>query len=244
MAQLIGFKPKPKPKPKLGIIVQARMTSTRFPGKMTAMLLDKPVIEWVLERVSLVRGPKSMEPIRVVIAVPDDDASEPILEIADRLGISNFMGSEHNVLERYYESAVFFGFDYIMRVTGDCPFIDPVVCSQVFQLLTWRKLDYTSNIFPKRTYAKGLDCEAFTFDCLEAAYKLAEDDYDKEHVTPWMQRSEIIQRGLVQQQINNSEKNWCVDVPEDIARLEAEIARVGKPEFLLGAAKNDNDTTD
>jgi len=169
-----------------------------------------------------------------------------MLQIADQLQVGNFLGSEEDVLERYYNCAVFFGFDYIMRVTGDCPFIDPVVCSEVFQLLTWRKLDYTSNIFPKRTYPKGLDCEAFTFDCLEAAHTLADSPYDREHVTPWMQRSDILQRGLVQQQVNNSEKNWCVDVPEDIARLERDIQDRLKPPVMpiIGAAKNDNDKTE
>lgn len=244
MAKLIGFKPKPVPKKKPGIIVQARMTSSRFPGKSMAMLHGKPVLEWVLERVSLVRGPKSMEPIRVVLAVPDDPASEPMLELADRMLVGNFLGSETNVLERYYQCAMFFNFDYIMRITADCPFIDPVVCSEVYQLLCWRKLDYTSNIYPKRTYAKGLDCEAFTMDCLEAAYKLAESDYDKEHVTPWMLRSDIIHKGNIAQQIDNSEKNWCVDIPEDIARLEEEIkqwdAKLDSVPIIMPRPKNDN----
>ena len=241
MAQLIGFKPKVKPKSRLGLIVQARMTSTRFPGKPMALLMGKPVLQWVLERVSLVRGPKNAHPIQVVLAVPDDPLSEPMLELADSMNIGNFLGSETNVLERFYQCAVFFNFDYIMRITADCPFIDPVVCSQVYQLLTWRKLDYTSNVYPKRTHPKGLDCEAFSFDCLEAAYKLAEDDYDKEHVTPWMQRSEIIQKGNVAQQINNSEKNWCIDNPWDIQRLEEEIK--SKDIKLVGMEANNNDPT-
>jgi len=236
--KLIGSKPKPPPAINVGIIVQARMTSARFPGKSMALLLEKPVLEWVLERVKLVRGPKRAK-MTYILAVPDADESEPMLQLADKLDVENFCGSELNVLRRYYEAALFFKLDYIVRITGDCPFIDPVVCAEVTQLCVWRKLDYTSNIYPKRTYPQGLDCECFTMDCLEAAYKLSDIISDYEHVTPWMQRAEEIKKGSVQQRIDQSDKNWCIDYPEDIKRLEEEAC--GKKIKLIGV--NDDDTT-
>lgn len=209
---------------KIGIIVQARMTSKRFPGKSTALLKDKPVIQWVLERAKLIKGPKNLRhSIKVILAVPDDPLSDPMLDISDNMGIESFLGSELDVLKRYYDCARLFKLDIIVRITADCPFIDPIVSSEVLNLLLWRRLDYCSNSFPKRTYPKGLDTEAFTFDALEAAYQLGRLPEDREHVTPWLTRTEDIKRGNVCQKIDTSEKNWCVDFPEDIKRLENEI---------------------
>lgn len=217
--KIIRLQPKKPPRQKIGVIVQARMTSIRFPGKSMALLAGKPVIEHVLERARNIRANKQYD-IETIVAVPDTDESEPIIAHADKMGISNFCGDEHDVLRRYYDCALFFGFDYIVRITGDCPFIDPKVSSEVLQLLLWRKLDYSSNIFPKRTYPKGLDTEAFTLDCLEAAYKMGDAPYFKEHVTPWMQSTIGLKRAVVQQKDNMAHLNYCVDYPEDIPRLE------------------------
>lgn len=225
MSKIIRLKPKQPPPINVGVIIQARMTSKRFPGKSMALLLEKPVIQWVIERVKLIRGPKRCK-MFYILAVPDTPESEPMLVLANQLKIDNFCGSEINVLRRYYEAALFFKLDYIIRITGDCPFIDPVVCSEIIQLLVWRKLDYTSNIYPKRTYSQGLDCEAFTMDCLEACFKLSDQLTDYEHVTPWMQRTKEIRKGLVQQKEDKSTNNWCVDYPDDISRLEQEVKRV------------------
>lgn len=233
---ILGQKIKPK-KPNIGIIIQARMTSVRFPGKSMSDLLGKPVLQWILERARHIRAPKGLK-TKIVLAVPDTDDSEPMLILADKLRVDNYCGPEHNVLRRYYEAAMFFEFDYVVRLTADCPFIDPVVCSEVLQLLIWRKLDYTSNVFPNRTYPVGLDCEAFTMDCLEAAYKLADQLYDLEHVTPWMQRTEEIRKGSVEQKENTSYKNWCVDYPEDIERLTKEINE--NQIVKIGEYANDN----
>lgn len=209
---------------KIGVIAQARMGSKRFPGKSMALLKDKPIVQWTLERAKFIKAPKHIKaPIKIILAVPDEDQSEEMLKIADQLGVDNFLGSENDVLKRYYDCAKFFKFDVIVRITCDCPFIDPVVSSEVLSLLIWRRLDYCSNSYPKRTYPKGLDTEAFTFDALEAAYKMGRTAEDREHVTPWMQHTEGIIRGNVAQKIDASNKNWCIDFPEDIKRLENEI---------------------
>lgn len=222
MSNIIKLKKKVPPPLKIGVIIQARMTSTRFPGKSMALLMGTPVLEWVIKRAKYIRGPRKSK-VEVIVALPDTDESEPMLVLADKLGVSNFCGTEHNVLKRYYDAAKFFNFDVIMRITADCPFIDPRVCSEVLQLLLWRKLDYTSNVYPERTYPKGLDCEAFTFDTLEAASVMASTIYELEHVTPWMQNTPEVRKGNVKQKDNESHKNWCVDYPEDIERLENDI---------------------
>ena len=209
---------------KIGAIIQARMTSNRFPGKSMALLQGKPVVQHVIERVKLIKTPKGIKaPIKTVLAVPDTHASEPMLIVADMMRIDNFCGDEKDVLNRYYGAARFFKFDIVIRVTADCPFLDPIVCADVLNLLLWRRLDYVSNLFPVRTYPLGLDCEVFTFDALEAAHMMTKLDYDREHVTPWMQRTEDIKRACVSQKIDASNKNWCIDEPEDIQRLENEI---------------------
>jgi glutamate-1-semialdehyde 2,1-aminomutase len=125
-------------------------------------------------------------------------------------------------LERGGSAAKHYTLDVIVRITGDCPLINPRVSSEVLQLLLWRKLDYCSNVYPTRSFPSGLDTEAFTADCLEAAYVSADwkEPGDFEHVTPWMQRTKGIKRGCTQQTIDASSQNWCVDFPRDIARLE------------------------
>lgn len=229
---VIHLKPKPKINKKIGVIVSARMTSKRFPGKSMALLQGKPVIQWVLERAQKIRADKGSIPM-VVLAVPDTDDSEPMLELAHNMGVENFCGDEEDVLKRYYDTARFFNFDVIVRITGDCPFLDPKVSSEVLQLLIWRKLDYSSNVYPARTHPKGLDTEAFTMDCLEAAHILGVSKREREHVTIWMQNNNDVKKGNVVQQKNNSHINWCVDLPEDIARLEKIIG------IKEGANEND-----
>src|SRR4029077_1611731 len=219
MSNIIKLKKKAPPPLSIGIVIQARMTSIRFPGKSMYPLLGKPVLQHVIERAKFIRGPKKSK-LTVVVAVPDTVASEPMLQLAEHMGVQNFCGTEHNVLKRYYDTAKFFKFDVIMRITADCPFIDPKVCSEVLQLLIWRKLDYASNVYPERSYPQVLDCEAFTFDTLEAATVMAETIYELEHVTPWMQNTPEVKKGNVKQKQDESKKNWCVDYPEDIQRLE------------------------
>lgn len=208
------------------------MTSSRFPGKSMAKLHGKPVIQWTIERAKGI-----MPAATVVLAVPDTDESEPMLELANSLGIQNFCGDEHDVLKRMYDTARFFNFDVIMRLTGDCPFIDPVVCLEVLSLLLWRKLDYASNVYPTRSYPKGLDCEAFTMDCLEAAHQLAKKSEEREHVTKWMQDTKQVTKGCVTQKLDVSYKNFCVDFPEDIARLEKEVTLVNLTDHMKNPSK-------
>lgn len=227
MSNIIKLLPRVKKK-KIGVVIQARTTSRRFPNKVMALLWDKPVVQHVIEKAKQIRGEKGVKPEVVILAVPDDDLSEPLLEVAKYQGIENFCGSELNVLERYYGAAKFFSLDVIVRVTCDCPLLNPLCSSEVLQLLLWRKLDYASNSWPQRTYPKGFDTEVFTFDCLEAAYKLADTDEQKEHVCIWMQQNaKELKTGCVSQQKNKSFVNLCVDEPGDIERLETMYGVVG-----------------
>lgn len=210
-------------KQKVGVLIQARMTSTRFPGKVMAQLKGAPVLEHVVVNSQQIRGVDL-----VAVIVPDTAASEPVLLLAKKLGVQNFCGSELDVLDRYYNAAKFFDLDIIVRITSDCPFINPTVAGELLSLLKSRKLDYATNSFPKRTYPKGLDVEVFTRDCLEAAWTLADafPSDDREHVTPWMQRAPGILRASQVQRVDASHINLCVDYPEDIERLEKTVFKV------------------
>jgi spore coat polysaccharide biosynthesis protein SpsF len=204
----------------VGIIVQARMTSKRFPGKVLETLLGKPVLQHVLERVKAVSNADV-----VVCAYPAADASRPIEDLCKSLNVVTFAGDEHDVLGRYWQAAKANCLDVVMRCTADCPFLNPAACGQVLELLlNDNRLDYASNIYPTRTFPKGLDCEAFTWRCLDSAHKVATDPYDREHVTPYIQRESGFNRGLIKQDVDESEMNLCIDYPEDIDRLEGLIA--------------------
>ena len=201
-------------------IIQARMTSRRFPGKSLAILAGKPVLAHVLTRAKKIRGVD-----KIVCAFPEDDASLPILDLCRGERVIVFAGDEDDVLGRYYEAAKAVNADIIMRITADCPFIDPTICGLLLEKMKKDDYDYMSNVYPERTFPKGHDCEAFTFNCLEAAYVTAEDPYEREHVTPWMQTTPGINRGALASKTDYSHINYCVDYPEDIKRIEAMIRK-------------------
>lgn len=259
MADIIDFQPKTKlaygVNSSIGVVIQARMTSTRFPGKVMAMLAGKPVLQHVIERCKLIRGPiKIKKPIKVIVAAPDTPESEPILKLAQELGVQNFCGPENNVLERYYGAARFHKLDVIIRITSDCPLIDPKLCSEVLQLLMWRKVDYASNCHIDRTFPKGLDCEAFTYEALETTWavlnhrskaieehqknELVNIHYDQEHVTPFMIREPEIKKAVVKKLSGDmSDVNLCVDFPSDIKRLENFIKKQSQVKIVLPEKK-------
>ena len=220
------------------IIVQARMGSTRFPGKIMAPFLPLfaggprvTVLEHVLRRCKKVGNAGS-----VILATPDSADHADAWALSEGLGCDVFAGNEHDVLERYYRAAEWYmrdgADDHIVRVTADCPLIDPNVIQELIALHLGQGTDYACNVMP-RTYPKGYDCEIMTFEALEAAWVSAKRPYDREHVTPWLQRMDGIKRANLQQKINRSEVNLCIDYPEDPARIEEllKILKLGREEL-------------
>lgn len=207
--------------PRVGIIIQARMTSTRFPGKSMALLDGKPVIFHVLDRLMPLHVQQFVN--ETILAVPQEPDSEPMVEAvqANYGYVKIFRGEPHDVLTRYYDAATKYGLDFILRITGDCPFIDPNVCMDVMATGVRGGFDYVSNCHPKRTFPKGLDCEFFTFDALEVAHLNAKLPYQREHVTPYMYNHKHYNRScVVNKNADHSDQNLCVDLPEDITRIE------------------------
>lgn len=195
-------------------IIQARMGSTRLPGKVMMKIQGKTVLDHVISRVKQSNGIDD-----IVIATttkPDDDI---IAEEADRLNVKCFRGSEDDVLSRYYYSAKENKADAVIRITSDCPLIDPKVIDKMvvkFKLLyIGNNVDYLSNTL-KRTYPRGLDAEIIPFNKLEEAFNDADKTYQREHVTPYFYENPG--KFILVNYFNDADYSnyrWTLDTPED-----------------------------
>lgn len=196
------------------VVVQARMGSSRLPGKVMRKLGGRTVLEEVLRRCAMIRGADA-----VVCAVPDEAASAQLEDVARSCRAQVFRGSEADVLSRYRGAAEAAKADVVMRVTSDCPLIDPVVCSDVLALRAREHVDYAANNLT-RTFPHGLDCEAFTLDALIEADAATDEPYDREHVTPWLRRAEHLTRAnLAASDPRLADERWTLDHPEDLEFL-------------------------
>ena len=210
-------------------IIQARMTSTRLPGKVMMELGGKPVIQHVIERAQRIKGVD-----KVILAVPSQLKSIPMAMLSNSLGVPAFTGSEDDVLSRYYLAANTYDADVVVRITGDCPLIDPEICSQVVALRRYEVVDYASNVHP-RSFPQGLDCECFTFAALARAFVNATETYDREHVTPFIIRH-ARRTNLASGRFDLSRHRWTLDTIEDLERLRA-IFAAGDPADLASTLK-------
>jgi spore coat polysaccharide biosynthesis protein SpsF len=162
-------------------IIQARMGSTRLPGKVLKPILGKPMLERMLERV---KQAKLLDTI--VVATSAKKADDPITRLTNKLGILSFRGSETDVLDRYYQAAKKFKADVVVRLTADCPLIDPQIIDRVVSILKSRGADYVSNRSINKTVPSGMDVEVVIFQSLQAAHRQATSSFDREHVTPFI----------------------------------------------------------
>jgi len=170
----------------IGAIIQARTSSTRLPGKVLKELpygSGITVLEQVIRRVK-----QSKRIDQIIVATTHDENDAAIVEIVKRENILFFKGSVNNVLERYYLAAKENALDHIVRITSDCPCIDPDINDITINEHFDKQADYTTNALI-RTYPVGFDVEIFRFNVLEKAYQKARGDYDREHVTPYIQDS-------------------------------------------------------
>ncbi len=203
------------------VVVQARKTSTRLPGKVLQLLDDRCVLDHVLTRCAAIPGADI-----AVCAVPDGPESAEIEAIATGCGAMTFRGSENDVLDRYLGAARAARADIVMRVTSDCPLIDPETCGAVLALRAARGADYACNNMP-RSFPHGLDCEAFTTEALADAAGHATDSYDREHVTPWLRRAPgLVRANLHSGDARQAAHRWTLDHPEDLAFFRAVFAVV------------------
>lgn len=197
-------------------IIQARMGSTRLPGKVMKYLCGYPMIYWVIKGVC-----KAKLVDKVVVATPTDYRNEQLVEYVGSLGIDVFYGSENNVLDRYIQCARKYTPENVVRITGDCPLISPEVIDLVIEEHELCNTDYTSNVFPIRTYPKGLDVEVMTYETLYYLWSQSLTDYEEEHVTAYIHHHpKEFRIGNVKFQSDLSQYQWSVDTQEDFDRIE------------------------
>lgn len=169
---------------KIGVIIQARMGSTRLPGKIMKKIEQKTVLEYVISSLE-----KSKFIQEIVIATTKNKEDDVIEDKVKKLGKKIYRGSQDNVLERYTFAARENKLDIVIRITSDCPLIDVNIVDSIISEFIDKKPDYISNTI-KRTYPRGMDCEVFSINALERAYTDAESDSDKEHVTPYIYKNQ------------------------------------------------------
>ena len=219
-------------KMKTVIIVQARMTSTRLPGKILKKVLGKSLLEYQIERLGQVKLADE-----VVIATTINETDEPIVQLCNNLSTPYFRGSQEDVLSRYYETAKAHQADLIVRVTSDCPLIDPQVIDRVikFYIDHQTEYDYVSNSL-ERTYPRGMDTEVFSFNALQEAFLGATALPDREHVTPFIHRQpQRYSLASVNYSDNQSHHRWTVDTPEDFELIKRILEAIypNLPDFTL-----------
>lgn len=190
-------------------IVQARMGSTRFPNKVMRPIVGKPMIELLLYRLSLVQKID-----QIVLATSDHPRNQPLVSHVQQLSYPVYQGNEDDVLDRYYQAAKIYQPEVVVRITGDCPLIDPELVDEAINQFSQGNVDYLSNASPP-TYPDGLDVEVFSFDALATAWQVATKPSDLEHVTPYIRESGQFRTGNLAADQDWSKERWTVDEPED-----------------------------
>ncbi len=203
-------------------VIQARMGSTRLPGKVLRDLGGRTMLARVVRRT--VRAKLVDE---VVVATSTNSADDPVAQQCRQLGVACFRGSEDDVLDRYYHAAIAHRADVVVRVTSDCPLIDPEVSDRVIRAFLDMEPDYASNTL-HRTYPRGLDTEVMTAAALERAWREATEEYQRIHVTPYLYQhpEQFILLPVIGRE-DLSANRWCVDTLEDLELLRAIYARLG-----------------
>jgi glutamate-1-semialdehyde aminotransferase/spore coat polysaccharide biosynthesis protein SpsF (cytidylyltransferase family) len=192
-------------------IVQARMGSTRLPGKSVAEICGRPLLWHVVNRV---RGAQLVDSI--VVATTDRPSDDAIAELCARENILCFRGDEQDVLDRFYNAASKYHADTLVRITADCPFIDPEVIDKVIACFQQGGCDYAANVL-RYTYPDGLDTEVFSFVALEVAWREARKPSEREHVTPYLRAGGFRTANVESDSpVPMGKYRWSVDRPSDL----------------------------
>jgi spore coat polysaccharide biosynthesis protein SpsF len=204
-------------------IIQARTGSSRLPAKVLANILGKPLLVHVINRV---KASKLVE--SVVIATTTNEADRVICKIAEENAVACFMGSEEDVLDRYYQAATKSSSDPIVRITADCPLIDPCIIDVVVRCYIKGDCDYAANTL-KPTYPDGLDVEVFGYEALERAWKEARWASEREHVTAYIRNNgERFRLVNVENSADLSHFRWTVDEEKDLKFVREVYKRLYK----------------
>ena len=204
-----------------GVIIQARLGSTRLPGKVLMPIGPRTVLAHVIERCRAIDGVDA-----VCCAVPEGAPDDPVAAEAEDAGAVVVRGSEIDVLDRYRKAAEALVLDVVLRVTADCPLIDPAVCASVLALRRETAADYACNNAPP-SWPHGLDCEAMTMHALRRAACEAHAPWQREHVTPWLRDHPTITRAnLAMPGGGGTRHRWTLDNERDLTFLRALAERL------------------
>lgn len=210
-------------------IIQARTSSTRLPKKVLLDLEGETVLERVIKRVSCASLVN-----KVIVATSVEKNDDAIEEICSKIKVDCFRGSLNDVLDRFYHAAKKYHADHVVRITADCPLMDPSVIDQVISFHLEKQCDYTSNTL-KDTYPDGEDVEVINLSALEKAWEEARLLSEREHVTPYIRKNQgVFSLGSVENSQNVSDQRWTLDNPEDyefIKTVYRHFYAMDKPEF-------------
>ncbi len=198
---------------KVVAIIQARVGSTRLPGKVLKKLVGQPMLVRVINRT---RRAKTLD--AVVVATTRQPVDDAIVRLCEERGWPFFRGSEEDLLDRYYQAALAFEADVVVRITSDCPLIEPEIIDRVVNefLSSYPEVEYVSNSL-ERTFPRGLDGEVMSFDALEKAWQEDNNPAWREHVTPYLRRHpEKFKIRNVANDVDYSHMRWTVDTIEDL----------------------------
>ena len=233
--------------PRVVAIIQARMSSTRLPGKVLLDIDGQPMLARVVSRTS-----RAATVDEVIVATTRDASDDPVSAFCGKLGVRHIRGSQEDVLDRYYQAASQANTDVVVRITADCPVIDPSLIDEVVNTLLGRsstgseEFDFAADRLPppfSRSFPIGLDVEACTFTGLETAWNEATAAFHREHVVPFLYEgvelhpqnpllaTGVSQRGFRIALLNHvpdyGAMRWTVDMPEDLDFVRQVYARFG-----------------
>ncbi|MBN8553981.1 MAG: glycosyltransferase family protein [Deltaproteobacteria bacterium] len=193
------------------------MGSTRLPGKILKPILQKTLLEYEIERLKRVKSAT-----QIIIATTTDKKDDAVEALCKKIDIEVFRGSESDVLSRYFEAAKKFKASVVVRITADCPLIEPEIVDQAIRIFleSPSSASYVSNTI-HRTFPRGLDVEVFSFEALKNAHEKATDQADREHVTPFIKRhTDLPHLKNILHSEDFSHYRWTVDTPEDFELIK------------------------
>ena len=206
---------------KVVAVVQARMGSTRLPGKVLKDLGGETVLARVVNRLRQTRLISEL-----LVATTDQPADDAVVAECRRYSVAVFRGDQEDVLDRYFRAAQQAKADIVVRITADCPLIDPEITDKTIAAFLETRPDYASNALVL-TYPRGLDTEVMTFAALERAWREARKLYEREHVTPYIYEHPTEFKLLsVTDDVDHSDHRWTVDTAEDLDLVRAIYARL------------------
>jgi spore coat polysaccharide biosynthesis protein SpsF len=212
----------------VGAVIQARTGSTRLPGKALIDIDGMSMLARVIDRV---RRARTVD--RVIVATTTRTQDDPLAEHARALAVDVFRGDEDDVLDRYYKAATQYGLDVVVRITSDCPLLDPGLADRVVRLLLdgAPPADYAANTIT-RTYPRGLDVEAVPMATLARVWREAASEHERAHVFPYVyEQPEKFSIAGIADTVDRSEMRWTVDTEEDLTFVREVCRRLGSREF-------------